>query len=628
MSRSHIFQITVAVATVIATALIGLTLIVGYARADEFLLYRLALNLNVGHGLTYNPEEATLVTLSPGLPVLLALIPQQAQLLATLIWTFTTGLIAVLIVRLLQRHHWSNIATLITVTVWLFSYPLWVSYRSPAMVGFFLILLALDNADEGRLRSAGVLAGVAGLFHLSSLIGAVLVGVYLLHSERARRYWHTVWVPVALWALLAIFGYDDYMVRPVDPDGSWQDILTILILMVAVGILYRFQRRTSWIWIFPIWGALEVTASLSVTGELTQVSSLPLAFSVALAIASLFSYVRLLALTLAICNSIMIILAPPQIPTQVAADLSLAADLDIEPGSSLVHDRSDALIYGLTDFEGSAYRLDGVHSPTIASPGMRASLASLLVQLAPDYILLTDDDWHNKIAFDDPGLEALKYQQSPNNTDLWRRRTVVATLPDWQSSSSLYGEDMQLRQITVDRHRPLPGEPIRVGLSWLLQNLPSQDDVTLNISLIDPFGTPVATIFPTLPLAVWQYPQVATYHALQVPGDTSPGLYAINVAVDYRAALLGRHDVGQIVVPFDRESVDITESVGSLGPLQLHEVQLTEVGERELNIQTNWSVSEGLGGEYMMFMHLSTLDDLVPVRQADGPPVNGGRISH
>jgi hypothetical protein len=149
------------------------------------------------------------------------------------------------------------------------------------------------------------------------------------------------------------------------------------------------------------------------------------------------------------------------------------------------------------------------------------------------------------------------------------------------------------------------------------------ESVGLNISLLDIQQFPSVTIFPTLPARVWQPLNKSTYHALRLPeADILRGLHHIRVSVDYRAGLLGAHDIGRLFVELPPVTVETDEIIGQLGDMILRQATVTEEND-ELAVSVIWETQSPLVYDYQIFTHLSPANDLQPVSQQDGQPLDG-----
>lgn len=629
----------------ITVFLIGLFWLTDYARAADFLLYRLAHNLHNGHGIVYNASEKILLVFSP-LPLLpLAIVPDFAHYTALVVNAIAFGLAAGSLFQLCRRAGISRPEVILLLAVWLSAYPVWAGLRSPSAIAFAFILFALEAALLNRLARAGLWAGLAILADPSGVIGAMLVGVYLFGNSRLLRYWVALALPVGIWAGYVIFYYPDGILNGltmglVAPEGNADlALLWVGILAMAFFALVRSQNIPKWVWIFPLWASLEIGAQMIIFSELASVESITLAFTMAMALILSIQRMQRLEVRYAIITTGLVLLLlfliafPPKTEPYLADDIARSKNLALPAQRNFVHDRSDALTYYMRDFEGEVYRLDGKRSLIVADFVERKDWQSLIVALTPDYVYFDQTD--PKFMGLDMAAEALQpldYVQQLNlrlqagekeGDILWIRRHPVSPFGSTQAVTIDYGLDMRLVGYAVSTDRPLPGDTVRLRLDWQLKQLPTQE-VGVFVNLIPTDGLPVASVFPGFPASNWES-AISTYHALALPTNVLPGILRLNVTVNYEAGILGEHTVGIVAIPpavvLD-ESFLATEPLGNLGEVSLLGARLTPA-ERQLRVDVVWQPNTLMEKDYRIFVHFIPAGDVIPVAQADSPPLGG-----
>ncbi len=589
MSRSLISGVTLLIA-----ALIGVLLLADYARPADFLFYRLA-----EHNLTYNGIERDLLILNPAFAFILGIVPLEPASIGAILTVVSLGVSGYL---LTGRFGWP--VPLLVIVAW----PLWALYRSPAIIAFTLILVAWAMLDAKQARRAGVVAGIGGLFYPASLIGALLIGT----RQDDNRFWWWLMLPLVISGLLAVLYYDDVLLHFEFTSPMPVDWLYYGLFLLVVGSLARQKINTlPALWLFITWGALEIFGQIILNGALTSLTSVPAIVAIAAGLTVLLPRPAITGVLMV--GTLLLLIAPPEPTDILQADLAAAETFDLSEVSTLLHDRSDAFVMSLPDFDGAAYRIDGQRTSQLAEFATQDDLRSLLVWLAPDVVLsgLTN-------VIDQPSLEALGYAMQADSD--YRRTTETGT---WQPTVDLmvdYGLDLKLTHYQLDQSTLEPDAPLRLGLGWRVINPPGDETMTLNISLLDPLNNPMVTIFSPIPDTIWQVDAPMTYHALRVPPDVMPGAYQVNVTVDYRAGILGQAQIAQMIRPFD--IIPDTAPIARFDAIALIAENFT-VEDRQLRLEYVWQVQQNLATDYNIFLHLSALDDLQPLRQDDGPPVDG-----
>lgn len=653
-SIDRILAIMMGVIATVITSLGGLRLLENYARIEDFLLYRLSFNFSEGNGLVYNPGEKVLPTLSP-LPAimvgLLRSVLNQAQtvpqsyliFLVTVIIAIGYGLAAIIFCYRLQQTGFSREEIVFITLAWLATFPVWASIRSPAPYTLALILLGLYFGEKGQWRVAGLVAGLSILVQPEGVLGCLALGLYALSQERGWRFWNLMWLPLAVWMIVAAFYYTDgywsgltLIGEPVTVGVTAQNVFWIVLFIVAAGIAYRVGIQR-WLWVFFVWTALELIAYLLVFGELTQIHSLPLAVSVGI---GLVSGVRQLNLSRSLAFGVIgggilvfgliTVIGRPQTEDNLAKDMELSRTIGIPKDISILHDRSDGIIRHLDEFTGDIYHIEGLRSPFIRDFVERGDYESLIIATAPDVIYFNAENEHlGLLNLRGETLRALNYQKTIDvrvdagqreGDEFWSRRADVGEFGDSQNVDLDFGPDVQLTGYAIDRARPQAGEIVRIRLDWNLDRPPTSS-ITVQLSLLDNTGNPVVSIFPIFDEDVWESLELSTYHALAIPNDVLPGRLRILVALDYKAAIIGENEIGTVVVAAPQPD-QLPEAEGQIGDAILYESTVTPIDEG-LRVDLVWGVEKPLGQDYQVLVHFTPLDNVQPLANGDGAPVNG-----
>lgn len=612
----------------VISSLIALTLLANYAQPTDYLLYRLALNVSQGHGIAYNTDASTLVTFSPGMPLILSPAAPTPDMLAALISIAALSLATPLIYSRLRQSDLSMSLAFLGVLLWLFQWPLWLSLRSPALIVMLLVLLALNAVHHARWRTGGFLAGIGLLFQPEAIVPAILIGLYTSRFTQGSRYWQTVWIPGVTWGVAAALMYESLQFEPDYGTLSWQGGLWLVAFLLGLLSMTSYTGQKSVLWLFPVWAAAEIVLRFALTGQFPELNSPALALTVMLGLVSFVQNSKLqLRHVLGIGSGFVlagvIILAPPETDTEVVQAQARATKLDIPSEASIAHTYGDALPYYLQGFSGAAHRLDGRRNRQIQTYRQQDDHASVLIRYAPDYVITHEStDWIAS-TIEKPDVAPLSYSQV--DSGVYARGAPSRAAWDTMTETNLdYGIDVTLTGTEADHDHLQAGKPVRVALHWHTENTPDNPDERLgfNLSLLDTSRVPVSSIFPDRPASILNQHETTTYHALPVPDDTPPGVYKLNVGLNANAGTLGQHDVMQLPLPFPEDTVPDGESQGDLGLVQL-QGHTVEYDGSTLTITTQWRVIQDITASYNVFLHITSPDSPQPLAQADGPPVSG-----
>ncbi len=626
-------------------ALVGYLLMNDYARAEDFLVYRLAFNLSEGNGLVYNADEYAIPTISPLMPALLALgtqivnqfgnfTPDLTHYLATGLVAIVYGLGASALYRILRHSALSRQDSGLVIAAWLLTAPVWIGLRSPAPLTLTLILFALETGESNRWRQAGILAGLAILAQPEGALGAMALGIYALAKSSNWRYWQTVWIPGVVWGIIATIYYTDGWLGRLATEGSTgESLLWISLFLIAAGILY-YTQAPNWLWVLGLWGASEVIVRLLVYGEQAPIESLPLALTIAAGLVigskTLLAQQRLIGigaslLALAAC----LVIWSPQTASNVQHDRDLGESLLLPASGNLLHDRGDAITGNMRDFDGSVYRLDGKRSPWVADFVERGDYQSLIIATAPRYIYLNGNNYP-QVDLRSDTLQALDYHKEIDvlldpgqreGDEMWVRRATIGSFGDSQTIDLTFSPDVRLESYALDQTRLQPGQPLRIRLDWQLERPPTAE-ITALISLLDANRNAIMSIFPVFPAQVWESLELSTYHVLTVPEDAEPGLVSLEIALDYKAAVIGKNTVGSLVIALPQPDEIPDEALDQIANVLLYSANVTPV-ESGLQVDLMWGLESTLSQDYQVLVHLIPVDAQAPAAFGDGPPLNG-----
>lgn len=600
-----------------------------YHHETEFLIYRFATNLEAGRGLVYNTGDNVLLTFSPALPIILAASPLAPHVTAALLSSvsvFFSGMFLYLMLRRLDLAPEACILAVMTLTL---NFPIWASFRSAELISLPLILVAVLYGLGNRWRIAGISMGVAVLLNFQNVLVAVLVGALSLASARGRQYWFALLTLPLVWAAYALNRYDTVMlIRPDEPLTTGWLIWLLAFLPAAFFILSEVQKDSTRhiLALFPLAAGAQSMVTLLMAGEATAPLSalIPVTIGIASGLliknhSSITVVAPTYAVTLLILGSLLGVL-PPTTTETIIEERATAQSLRLPEGAaSIGHTGTDAFAHFL-DFEGAVYLLDGSRSPEIREKAMANEFAMAIIMTAPDLLFL--GNMSDEVGLDSPGVEALNYEALAAQPDLLQRMATVSDFDSAQPTNITFGPDVTLTSVAMSNSFLSPDSVLRLRLHWQFQRQPEAYDMTLNISLIDQQGIPVITTFPVINAPLLETTDLKTYHAVHLPEDTIPGVYDVSVSVDYRAGLLGRQSVTQVVVPFLNVDIDNDVQLGDLGRVVLRDLAIYQ-DEAALEIALTWETQQLIDTAYAVFTHLTQESSPQPVRQADGPPVNG-----
>jgi hypothetical protein len=643
----HLTAVAVASATTALFIAVSQLALSNYVRIEDFLRFRLAVNASNGHGFAFNPDHLHLNTLTP-LPALidaLLLYPvtfftepvptDVARLVIIATTALATGFLAVQLYKLLQQNLTSGWALLGVVGL-LLSQPLWFNMRSGALLAAGWILLALLVGERGRWGRAGLLAGLGAASAPGGIAGALALGIYSTRHENGLRFWRWVWVPLAAWlGFAALYTEGDWiqglLVQQLVTTGDDVQNLAWLGGFVLIAAAVSRVEAPPWLWMLGLWTALELGAKVLVYGELTQVDSLALVLFIAAGLVVLSTQVQV-----AIAGVAMVILValwvvfPLQTSAELQRDLDLSNSIHIDPNNDLLHDRTHGIVFYLEEFSGNSYAWDGDRSVTVQNFRSRDDYTALIIRTAPDFIYINDatlDAAGLNLRSDE--LQPLNYrreidvQLDPGQREgdgFWFRNSEVVPFGDTVTLDERLTPDIILSSYATDHQRLIPGEPIRLRLDWELDRAP-EDNIGLQINVIDRNGVPIVSSFPAYAAAQWEADAFSTYHALSIPEDAPPQVVNISVAIDYRAAIIGRSTVTETSI--QPPPVEVPETpVGQIASVTVHAADIIPT-EDALHIEVLWETSAELPRDYQVLMHLVPVGDVQPVATGDAPPVGG-----
>ncbi|MEQ8677884.1 MAG: hypothetical protein RLP44_11450 [Aggregatilineales bacterium] len=598
-----------------------------YGRETDFFAYRVALNVSQIEGFVYTAGQEALLTLSPLAILPLSVAPREAQTFALVLFISGLVLSSIALVTFLSKDFTLHQVALI-VAILILGYPTWVGMQSAESIAFAGVIFALTQLDRNRPVIAGVIVGIASLFHPSAVIATFLLGIYAFRSGKSALYWLIALLPIVAWLMLAVvnYGFDGMnglLLRPDIPDASWQDWLWIGLFGFAVWRMTQanMDRR---LFILPVWASVSLILSVLFTGVFNPIASITLTATVGIGIAiqikRLADSINLpINAVVVVAFSLLLLTAPPQTPENIQHDETLANTFTIPPEASLLHNRSSALTFYMENFVGETYRFDGNYQPEIRAYVDRADHQSLIVATAPDFIYHPEEAL--PVALDNQNLAALEYVVQAETAGLWIREANVGIFPDNPTSIDLaFSPDVHLTGYALDRTRVSAENTIRLRLDWSLNRFPDEA-IGININLNDINGTPITSIFTQFPRENWQAETLSTFHALRLPKDVPVGLLQVQVTLDYRAGILDRHTFGGVIVPLPQPET-AQNLIGTLGSVSVYLPEISTV-DGQLQLDLIWQTSALLDADYRVFIHITAPDDLQPLAQDDGLPLDG-----
>lgn len=618
-----------------------------YVRLDDFLRLRLALNASNSEGFVFNPDEHNLTTLTP-LPALidaLLLAPINffttpvTTLAAWLVLNITTalalGLAATQLYVILGWHNGRYLA-IAGVLVLVLSQPVWFNMRSGAGLAVFWVLLALRVGEQGRWGIAGALAGLGTISSPAGIAGAVALGGYAARAENGLRFWRWVWVPLAAWIGFAALYFDGDLLhgllaqQVVTTGDTAQNILWIGIFVGLAAALTR-HRAPAWLWMVGLWTIIELATKLLIYGELTQVDSLALAVFTAAAVVVLAAeWQRLLVWGALPPLLLLLVVFPLQTLDTLQTDLELSESIHVDQANDLLHDRSHAITLYLDEFTGNSYAWDGDRSPLVQGFRERNDYTGLVIRAAPDFIYINNDtlaaaglDLRSDLLRGLDYRREIDVQLDPGQREgdgFWYRDSAVVPFGETVTVDQRLTPDIVLQSYATDHQRVLPGEPFRLRLDWQLDRSP-EDSIGLQVNLLDTTGIPLASLFPRYDAVTWATNTFSTYHVFNIAADTLPQPVRLNVAIDYKAAIIGRATFAETSIRPVLVSVPETP-VGQIASVTFHDTTITPF-EGQLNIRVLWETNAPLTQDYQVLMHLVPVGDVQPVATGDAPPLNG-----
>lgn len=614
-----------------------------YVRQADVFTYRLAFNFSRGDGIVFNADEQAWATLSPLWPMLIGamtgaitettiVVPfDYYPLFGSGLSVVIYGLLALTLYRLLRDEDFARPTALLAVFIFLTGQPIWLGMRSADPLALLLILIAYQTSKQRLWYVAGILGGLAALATPSGILGMLLLGIYALRYERAWRYWQVVWIPLGIWLGYAFIAHDVLL------DGLLANRQNITVDALQTGvwvgllIVAFWGIQSAWLAMLGMWAAAHIVLSLISVGDIPQVESSVVVLVVAIVLSTWIMQRRVQAVPIAIAWIALYILFPVETAPALTTDIDLSDTIYIPERTDFLHDRGDAVLYAQTDLTGNVYRWDGTHSPFVREMIAAQDYESLLIALAPDFIYMNQATLNTAgIDFRSDTLSALRYRREidvqidPGQREgdvFWFRDRNVEDFGDTIVVEEQINPDLRLVSYAIDRRRFSPDEPLRIRFDWELEDKP-EHEIGLQLSLLDIFGNPLVTIFPTYDSVTWQRDTLSTYHALAVPADTLPQVARISFAVDYRAALIGNTTLGEVVIrnaeiPPDNEQGRINNAI-------LYSSSVMQQ-DNQLQVELEWGVAAPLDQDYQVFVQLIPTNSPQPVASGDDAPY-GGRI--
>lgn len=596
-----------------------------YVTKDTYLILRISQQLQNGHGLVTNPDSTTLNILTPLAPLLLSLIPLTPEMANTVLHGALLLVGGCVLYSIMLGEYQPDVARLLTlasIVLW----PTWSHGNAQETLAFLLLLTSLWSIRNGRIQFGGGVAGLAAITSVTAWLPVLLLGVYsLVKSENWRFWWWMIVVPLT-WVMIAALIFDTAEIQPMERSIELLDILTLGLFLAGAMVLQWRGQIPGLVTVFVMWGSVYLLGEFLLTGNLPPGRNPILSVTIVLSFTTLASRYSNNAPSWSFIS--MLVFGGAITMTTLSTDQSLMDDRELGVGlqrsmsdsTVILHDRSHAFTVALDRPNATIQLLHSNLEPNFAGLMRRGDLASAIIWLAPDDIIV-DDEIFIMISEN----SALQYDVVDNDlgVNMLHRSNSVG---DYFVASEIqipFGPEVTAVSVSTDRAVLQPAEVIRFGIDWELFQTPT-DNVPLRFifNFVDRNGVVVSSVVTDMPAQLWQETEFTSYHAIGLPLEIEPGVYTLNLAIDYRAGELGRQDLISLPLPFDKSKVNTLVQVGSLGQVVLHEA-FVDVNDTSLQAEMVWGVEETSQVDYQVFFHITPIDDLQPVIQADGPPVAG-----
>lgn|GEM_PF-6557969 len=266
-------------------------------------------------------------------------------------------------------------------------------------------------------------------------------------------------------------------------------------------------------------------------------------------------------------------------------------------------------------YEQPVYHLKGLQNPHLRDLYWGNDNTGIIVATAPEWILLDTLP-------DDLAIRQLQYVQ---HQDYWQRQIPVGAWQDPQALNIAFSPDLHLIQLTQDRQAAAGGDVVRIGLDWerVTNKLP-QEALTIILNLVAPF-TNAGSTQHTFPIEKWEHSTPTTYLVLPINQDAPFGVYQLELSMYVGGGLLPIQTIGSVVIPPEQDT-DNQPSIATFSDGQ----QQADLLSAELSLDNNnlqvdllWRGNGTIQQDYIVFVHLTPLNDETPLLQADAPPAGG-----
>jgi hypothetical protein len=586
VTRPYLFAIMLALVLV---AVLPTTV---YSFAESSYLHgRYARHLLRGEGLVFNSGERVLLT-----PAILPIMADAALPFNSKTPDAVFPLLLIALSSAALYRHLPNVAPSrrgIAVLLWIA--VLWAHLGS---IGFWtasLGVLASAATQKGRHALAAI---IAGMMCLVSPIALIFAG--LLHAHRPRLLLASL-VPFIGWGLvtLAYFGPDGLRGLALNPilAPDLSPLATLILLPPLIVGLGRGLPSLPTAWLPLI--LFSLVHSLLAPGDL------PLLILICLL--CLFQAEDGLARWQ---RAVLIACLPLVIEITFAAQPR--SDIFQIEGNTAYDTGGFRQAWGI---EGTAIGLDGGNHPQHRALVDRDDVAGLLILTAPEVVL-------SDTLPDDPALAVLDYQ--PQAAGVFERQTDIS---DWRAEQGVgwqVSRDLTLTSLTTDRFALDPGGVVRVQANWTLDALPDQP-LRVRSDLLAFDNAVIGATEQVFGADGWQAQTITTAHAIAVEADPQPGIVRLQWTLTYRDGTLGQGRVATFKIPMSIQALmdnPLARFSGPDGTVDLIAAQ-TDREEAGLAVQLQWQARTSFDGEYRVFIHVTALDDAMPLAQADQLPLNG-----
>ena len=579
-----------------------------YAHPDSsYLRARYARNLINGDGFVYNPGERILLTSAPLMVLVQAAfsLPEgEVTHPPELLTLIMMGVAIAAMIRVLIYEKVDLRIAVIAAGVMLL--PMWRTFGGVELWLLALTLVTLDFLQHEKTTFAAISAGLMLLVAPLAVFYVILAG---LHQK--RLFWLIVWIPAIVWWGFALWYFDDLrgLTLSTAPGNGFLGAVRLLILIPAAILIFRMHQLSRLMVMAVIWSLLYSLFALIF--RLTDDSTL---LTAALVMMAAVVFQR---------EENMILRPVYAILVAAIAIFGFVSILDYESTQIDLREFSGSVGYIGSNreafpFEGAVYHLQGERDPHLRDLIETGDSIGVILAAAPDFVLLENLP-------NNPAIDLLGYV---DRGGYFERSTKIYPWQESQPANIHFGPDMRLNQVTLDRRSVLPGQIVRLRLDMeFLREARRPDSFFLfQFNVLDFQQASVGSVQQEFTTQKWKMQFPTTYHVIPINENTPPGRYDINLVIGYGGGILTRQNIAFVKVPaptdisFDSPPLAIFDDGTQKAELMQAEIEATE---NIITIRLWWRSGSRFDTDYSVFVHLTSPDDVIPLIQADSPPMNG-----